>query len=254
VFTPADGTSYLVGAQPVAGVSVVANTAAFATVSALDENGDTSVVLPGTQYSYKAYTHDATTITGAASSAAPHYSFGNTATQSVTTTIGGGTKKRWSYKTAATTLSAPALDPGVVVVTGGNDNIIHSMAATTGGRDYQPGGVIGTTGGTIQTRPSLIAASDTSQLTCKNVCDVVYAAAGDGKVYAFRTDTGALLWSSAGLTTRAGSGPQGAPAVQVKAFTGGGYTLAFDLLIVGTRNVGSATNNKIYGLNGNTGA
>jgi outer membrane protein assembly factor BamB len=254
VFTPADGTSYAVGAQPVAGVSVAANTAAFATVSALDENGDNSVVLPGTQYSYKAYTHDATTITGAASSAAPHYSFGNTATQSVTTTVGGGTKKRWSYKTAATTLSAPALDPGVVVVTGGNDNVIHSMSATTGARNYQPGGVIGTTGGTIQTRPSLIAGSDTSQPTCLNVCDVVYAAAGDGKVYAFRTDTGALLWTSAVLTTGAGSGLQGAPAVQVKSFAGGSYSLAFDLVIVGTRNVGSATNNKIYGLNGNTGA
>jgi outer membrane protein assembly factor BamB len=254
VFTPADGTSYVVGAQPVAGVSVAANTGAFGTVSALDENGDNSVVLPGTLYSYKAYTHDATAIPGAASTVAPHYAFGNTATQSVATTVGGGTKKRWSYKTAATTLAAPALDPGVAVVTGGNDNIIHSMSATTGGRNYQPGGAIGTTGGTIQTRPSLIAAADTSQPTCKNVCDVVYAAAGDGKVYAFRADTGALLWQSAVLTTGAGSGLQGAPAVQVKSFAGVGYTLAFDLVIVGTRNVGSATNNKIYGLNGNTGA
>jgi len=255
VFTPADGTAYAIGAQPLAGVSVAANTSAFATVSALDENGDNSVVLPGTQYSYKAYTHDATTITGA-SSAAPHYSFGNTATQSVTTNLGGGTNKRWSYKTAATTLAAPALDPGVLVVAGGNDDTIHSMSASTGARNYQPGGAIGTTGGAIQTRPSLIPASDTSQPTCKNVCDVLYAAAGDGKVYAFRTDTGAQLWQSAVLTTGAGSGLQGAPAVQVLSYAGGGYTLGFDLVIVGTRNIGagSTTNNKIYGLNGNTGA
>jgi hypothetical protein len=256
VFTPADGTSYAVGAQPVAGVNVSVNTSAFATLSALDENGDNSVVLPGTQYTYKAYTHDATTITGAASSAAPHYSFGNTATQSVTTNVGGGTSKDWSYKTSATTLAAPALDPGVTVLTGGNDDIIHSMSASTGARNYQPGGVIGTTGGTIQTRPSLIPASDTSNPTCKNVCDVVYAAAGDGKVYAFRADTGAQLWQSAVLTTGAGSGLQGAPAVQVLSYAKSGYTLAFDLVIVGTRNIGagSTTNNKIYGLNGNTGA
>lgn len=256
VFTPADGTAYAVGAQPVAGVSVAANTSAFATVSALDENGDNSVVLPGTLYSYKAYTHDATAITGAASSAAPHYSFGNTATQSVTTNVGGGTNKRWSYKTAATTLAAPALDPGVVVVTGGNDNTMHSMSTSTGARNFQPGGAIGITGGAIQTRPSLIPASDTSQPTCKNVCDVVYAAAGDGKVYAFRADTGAQLWQSAVVTTGAGSGLQGAPAVQVLSYAGGGYTLGYDLVIVGTRNIGagSTTNNKIYGLNGNTGA
>jgi outer membrane protein assembly factor BamB len=188
--------------------------------------------------------------------AAPHYSLGNTATQSVTTNAGGGTNKRWSYKTAATTLAAPALDPGVLVVAGGNDNIIHSMSASTGARNYLPGGVIGTTGGVIQTRPSLIAASDTSHLTCKNVCDVVYAAAGDGKVYAFRADTGVLLWQSAVLTTGAGSALQGAPTVQVLSFAGGGYTPGFDLVIVGTRNIGagSTTNNKIYGLNGNTGA
>src|SRR5204863_126370 len=83
---------------------------AFATVSAFDENGDSSIVLPGTQYAYKAYTHDATAIAGAASTAAPHYSFGNTSTQTNTTAAGGGANKNWSYKTGATTLAAPALD------------------------------------------------------------------------------------------------------------------------------------------------
>ena len=58
------------------------------------------------------------------------------------------------------------------------------------------------------------------------------------------------------LTTGAGSGFQAAPAVQVKSFSGVGYTLAFDTVIVATRNVGagSTTNNKVFGLNGNTGA
>jgi outer membrane protein assembly factor BamB len=74
-------------------------------------------------------------------------------------------------------------------------------------------------------------------------------------VYAFRTDTGALLWETAApLTTGAGSGFTAAAAVQVKSFTGASYTNAFDLVIVATRNVGSTTNNKVYGLNGNTGA
>jgi len=255
-FAPADGTVYNVGAQPVAGQFIAANTAAFATVSAFDENGDNSIVLPGTQYAYKGYTHDATTITGAASSLPPHYSFGNTSTQTITTVAGGGANKNWSYKTGATTLAAPALDPGNIVVTGGNDNAVHAMSAANGQRNYQPGGTSGVTGGTIQTRPPLIAASDTSNPTCKNVCAVVYVAAGDGTVYAFRADTGALLWQTAVLTTGAGSGFQAAPAVQVKSYAAPGYAPAFDTVIVATRNVGagSTTNNKVFGLNGNTGA
>jgi outer membrane protein assembly factor BamB len=48
----------------------------------------------------------------------------------------------------------------------------------------------------------------------------------------------------------------GSPAVQLVAFSNVGFPHAFDLVIVGTRNSGGAstTNNKIYGLNGNTGA
>jgi outer membrane protein assembly factor BamB len=255
-FAPADGTVYNTGAQPVAAQFIAANTSPFATVSVLDENGDISIVLPGTQYTYKAYTHDATAIPGAASATAPHYSFGNTATQTNTTVTGGGANKNWSYKTGATTLAAPALDPGNIVVTGGNDSAVHAMSVTNGQRNYQPGGTSGVTGGTIQTRPPLIAASDTSNPTCNNVCAVTYVAAGDGKVYAFRADTGALLWQTGVLTTGAGSGFQAAAAVQVKSFANAGYTNAFDLVIVATRNVGagSTTNNKVFGLNGNTGA
>jgi outer membrane protein assembly factor BamB len=255
-FAPADGTVYNTGAQPIAGQFIAANTAAFATVSAFDENGDTSIVLPATQYAYKAYTHDATAIAGAASSAAPHYSFGNTSTQTNTTVTGGGANKNWSYKTGATTLAAPALDPGNIVLTGGNDNTVHAMSVTNGQRNYQPGGTSGLTGGAIQGRPPLIAAGDTSNPTCKNVCAVTYVAAGDGTVYSFRADTGTLLWQTAVLTTGAGSGFLAAPAVQVKSFSGVGYLNAFDLVIVATRNVGagSTTNNKIFGLNGNTGA
>jgi outer membrane protein assembly factor BamB len=255
-FAPLDGTVYNTGAQPLAGQFVAVNTSAFATVTALDENGDNSIVLPGTQYAYKAYTHDATAIAGAASPAAPHYSFGNTSTQTNTTVTGGGANKNWSYKTSATTLAAPALDPGNIVLTGGNDNTVHAMSVSNGQRNYQPGGTSGVTGGTIQGRPPLIAAGDTSNPTCKSVCAVAYVAAGDGTVYAFRADTGALLWQTAVLTTGAGSGFLAAPAVQVKSFSGAGYVNAFDLVIVATRNVGagSTTNNKVFGLNGNTGA
>jgi outer membrane protein assembly factor BamB len=127
------------------------------------------------------------------------------------------------------------------------------MSTSNGQRNYQPAGSIGTTGGAIQSRPAIIGSGYTSHPTCANVCDVVYLGAGDGKVYAFRTDTGQLLWASSVLTN-AGGQIQGAPAVQLKTFSNSGYTLGFDLAIVGTRNLTDTTGNKIYGLNGNTGA
>ncbi|MFQ5664728.1 MAG: DNRLRE domain-containing protein [Terriglobia bacterium] len=251
VFTPTDGTAHTVGEDLGNGESVAINTASFATVSAVDENGADSVVLPTTTYTYKAFNHDATTITGAATPAPPHYAFG--VSGDVTTLTGGGTSKNWSYLTGATTLAPPGLIPGSTVVTGSNDNKVHSMSSTTGGRNYRPVAPIGTTGGAIQSRPPVIPAASTSHPTCTGVCDVVYVGAGDGKVYAFRTDTGAKLWESAVLTSGGGS-IQGGAAVQVKAFSNAGFTPTTDLVIVGTRNVGSTTNNSVVALNGDTGA
>jgi outer membrane protein assembly factor BamB len=81
----------------------------------------------------------------------------------------------------------------------------------------------------------------------------VYVGANDGKVYAFNAATGANLWTSA-LLTNAGGFIQGGPAVQLKTYSDGSYPHAFDLVVVGTRNLSDTATNKIYGLNGNTGA
>jgi len=238
-FVPADGTVYNTGAQPIAGQFIAANTVAFATVSAFDENGDTSIVLPGTQYAYKAYTHDATAIAGAASSAAPHYSFGNTSTQTNTTVTGGGANKNWSYKTGATTLAAPALDPGILFLPVKRQRralYVRNQwpAQLSAGRNLRPYGWSDPgTASPHRCRRHL-------QPDLQECLRVAYVAAGDGTVYAFRADTGTLLWQTAVLTTGAGSGFLAAPAVQVKSFSGVGYLNAFDLVIVATRNVGAA--------------
>ncbi|HXN21354.1 MAG TPA: DNRLRE domain-containing protein [Candidatus Dormibacteraeota bacterium] len=250
--TPSDGTTYLLGDTVAGSETVGINTSGVGTTTATDENGANSVVLPATTYTYKAFTQDATTITGAATAAPPHYSKG-VASSSVTTSTGGGANKNWSYFAGATTLAAPALNPGVTVVTGSNDSKVHSMSYSNGQRNYKPAGSVGTTGGAIQSRPSIIGLGYTTHPTCANACDIAYLGANDGKVYAFRTDTGQVLWTSS-LLTNAGGQIQGAPAVQLKTFSNSGYTLAFDVVIVGTRNLADTTGNKVYGLNGNTGA
>jgi outer membrane protein assembly factor BamB len=250
-FAPADGTAYPAGTNLGSGESVAVNTAAFVApptvVNTVDENGADSVVLPGTAYTYKSFTHDNSNIAGAAVAAPPHYAFG--VTVNATTTTGGGLLKNWSYLTGAASLSPPAIDPGNVVLSGSNDSKLHSMSAATGGRNYRPLAPVGTTGGAIQSRPVLIPNGFNTH-ACG--CDVAYASSADGRVYAFNAATGALLWQSAVL----GNTVVGSPAVHVKAFALPSYPHAFDLVIVGTRNTGggSTTNNRIVGLNGNTGA
>jgi outer membrane protein assembly factor BamB len=168
--------------------------------------------------------------------------------------VGGGALKNWSYRTGAVTLSPPALDPGNMVMAGSNDSRLHAMSSSTGARLYQPGGLIGTTGGAVQSRPALIPAIVTS-VDCDPVtagqqpCDVAYAGSADGRVYAFAAATGTQLWQSPVL----GSAIVGTPVVQLATFSAS-YPHAFDLVMVGTRNTADTTNNAIYGLDGNTGA
>jgi outer membrane protein assembly factor BamB len=244
-FVPADGTSYSVGTSLGGGEDVVINTSAFTTLTAVDENGADSVVLPGTAYTYKSFNHDNNNITGATSVTPPHYAFGVSGI--ATTTTGGGLLKNWSYLTAAASLSPPSLIPGKFVLAGSNDAKLHTMSTANGGRAYRPAGAIGTTGGAIQSRPVVIPAAFSS-----TGGDVAYVGSADGSVYAFDPNTGTQLWQSAVL----GNTIAGSPAVQLKMFSNGSFPHAFDLVIVATRNtgLGSDTNNAIHALDGNTGA
>jgi outer membrane protein assembly factor BamB len=266
-FVPTDGTAYTVGQTVAPGEFVAAqtsepsNSGAFTIFTVTDENGPDNVILPSTQYSFKLFNRDAVNSSALVTppTAAPRYASGISTT--VTTAAAGGANKLWSYKTGATTLAPPGLDPGNSIITGSNDNIVHSMSAADGGRRYQPGGVIGITGGAIQSRPPVIAAADTTGVDCDKItggvqtCDIVFVGAGDGKVYAFNASTGAKIWESAVLALGGGT-IQGGLAVQLKAFSNGAFTSTVDLVYVGTRNAGggSTTNNRVYALNADTGA
>jgi outer membrane protein assembly factor BamB len=250
-FAPSDGTSHTVGQDLGGGESVAAWTTSFSTVSFVEENGPDSIILPGTQYTYKLFTRDNNTITGAATPSPPHYALG-VAPSSVTTTTGGGTAKNWSYNTGVVALMSPGLVAGGTVVVGDNNGKVHAMNSTDGARRYRPEGSTGITGGAIPSRPPVIPTAYTSH-PC--ACDVAYVGAGDGKVYAFNATTGAQVWPAPATVTTTGT-IQGAPAVQVRFFSNASFqsTYGFDLVIVGTRNTGDNTTNKIVALNGNTGA
>jgi hypothetical protein len=150
----------------------------------------------------------------------------------------------WMANTASTSLAAPSLIPGSVTVIGSQSNLLFMVNPNTGLRVFPPVSI----GGAVTSRSSLIDSGSSS--TGDNV---VYVADQDGLVYAVSTDTGVILWvaNPTGVTA---TPFQGAAAVQLKSVSSASYTLATDLLALGTRNTATTTGNQIFGLNGNTGA
>ena len=150
----------------------------------------------------------------------------------------------WIAATFSTTLAAPSLFPGSIVMAGSQTNLSFGIDAVTGLRKYPPVSL----GGPVTGRSPVIDAADSSL-----AANVMYVADSDGLVYAIATDTGQVLWA-VNPTTLTTNGFTGAPSVQVKSFSDSMFTLTHDLLVVGTRNGASTTANRIVGIDGNTGA
>jgi hypothetical protein len=159
-------------------------------------------------------------------------------------TAAGQQNSVWIAATYSTTLAAPSLFPGSIVMAGSQTNLSFGIDAVSGLRKYPPVSL----GGPVTGRSPVIDAADSSLSS-----NVMYVADNDGLAYAIATDTGQILWvvNPTGLMT---NGFTAAPAVQVKSFSDGTFTLAHDLLVMGTRNGASTTANRIVGLDGNTGA
>ncbi len=150
----------------------------------------------------------------------------------------------WIAATFSTTLAAPSLFPGSIVMAGSQTNLSFGINAVTGLRKYPPVSL----GGPVTGRSPVIDAADSSLAS-----NVMYVADNDGLVYAIATDTGQILWA-VNPTTLTTNGFVGAPSVQVKSFSDSMFTLTHDLLVLGTRNGASTTANRIVGIDGNTGA
>jgi hypothetical protein len=149
----------------------------------------------------------------------------------------------WMIATHSSTLAAPGIEPGSQIDIGTDTSQLFALDATTGQHLYPPVSL----GGVITGRPPVIDAASASIGK-----QVAYVAARDNYVYAIDTTTGAILWliDPNGSTTNLF---QGGAAVQLKAFSGAAYTLANDLVVVGTRNGATTNANTILGLDGNTG-
>ncbi len=159
-------------------------------------------------------------------------------------TAAGQQNSKWIAATFSTTLAAPSLFPGSIVMAGSQTNLSYGIDAVSGMRKYPPVSL----GGPVTGRSPIIDSADSSLAQ-----NVMYVADNDGLVYAVATDTGQILWA-VNPTTLTTNGFEGAPAVQAKSFSDGTFTLTHDLLVAGTRNGGSTTTNRIVGIDGNTGA
>jgi outer membrane protein assembly factor BamB len=155
----------------------------------------------------------------------------------------------WIYATSATSLAPPALDPwSHMVLMGSNDKKLHGVTDSSG--TAPTGFTPYLTGGPIQSRPAVLPAGlSTTALS------IAYVTSQDGYAYAVRTDTGAQVWKTA---TQLGDTLQGGPGVWiqgVQALTFSG-NVTKDVVFVGTSNTAGSflTSNKVYALNGNTGA
>src|SRR2546430_1950885 len=161
---------------------------------------------------------------------------------SVAPATGTGTPV-WSYATTAASMAPPALDPwSNIVVSGSNDNRVHSMSDANG--TMSAGFTPFTTGGPIQARPTILP----SGYSATGV-NIGYVTSQDGFVYAINTGTGAQVWQSPSLA--ANNMLQGGAAVWLQALKSLSVCgVTPDVVFVGTRNTGTTSANKVYALNG----
>jgi len=243
---PTDGTTYTRNAgctNNIAGATIVFSSNSSPTQfndSAAGDNADCPPV-NGTLYAYKVFAKDA----------ANNYSHSGASSQYVAiiaatanTTAATQTSVKWVQSTATATLAAPGILPGSVVAITTDSNVVYGGNPSTGGFVFNPVAI----DGGVQGRAPVLLSTDASIGS-----NVIYTADTNGFVYALNAGNGNLLWSTNPTASTANTFTSG-PAVVVKNFATASYTLAQDLVVLGTRNAGTTTGNSILGLNANTGA
>ena len=247
--SPADGS-----APPalctVNGNGVVVFVSASTAITSFTDNSSDPCGAPanGTMYYYKVFTRDTANFYSSNPAGLPAPRDGSstyTAEAGAMPNPPGSTQTPlWMIATHSNNLAAPGIMPTAQIDIGSDTSQLFALDATTGQRLYPPVSL----GGIITGRPPILDAADASIAK-----QVAYVAAQDNYVYAVDTANGQILWlvNPGNSTTNLF---QGGAAVQMKKFSGAGFTLPNDLVAVGTRNGASITTNRIIGINGNTGA
>ena len=243
---PADGTTYsqcnTIGSNNDVVVFVDASNA-----TSFTDNGVCGGLTNDHEYFYKVFAvdtaHNYSTVCGTASSGTGACAANASAVAPEVAAVPSATTQyqaAWVFNTLAASLAPPGLNPGTSIVTGSN-KLVFDINASTGVPITTPVSI----GGTVAGRAAVIDSADSSIGH-----DVVYVPAQDDFVYAINSGTGAFDWivSPASVPFVAGA------SVQLKAFSGVGYTLAQDLVVVGTHNTATTNANQIFGLNANTGS
>jgi len=201
----------------------------------------------GTMYFYKVFTYDTANNYSSNPAGLPAPRDGGsafTAEAGAMPNPPGSTEALlWLTATHSAVQAAPGIEPGSQVDVGTDTNLFFALDSTTGQHLYPPVSL----GGIITGRPPILDATISSIGK-----QVAYVAARDNYVYAIDTTTGAILWliDPNGSTTNLF---QGGAAVQLKSLSGAAYTLANDLVVVGTRNGATNSANSVIGLDGNAG-
>jgi PQQ-like domain len=201
----------------------------------------------GTMYFYKVFTYDTANNYSSNPAGLPAPRDGGsafTAEAGAMPNPPGSTEALlWLMATHSAVQAAPGIEPGSQIDIGTDTNLLFAVDSTTGQHLYPPVSL----GGIIAGRPPILDSTISSIGK-----QVAYVAARDNYVYAIDTTTGAILWliDPNGSTTNLF---QGGAAVLLKSVSGAAYTLPNDLVVVGTRNGGTANANSVIGLDGNAG-
>jgi outer membrane protein assembly factor BamB len=202
----------------------------------------------GTPYYYKVFTYDtAFNYSSSPTGLGAPFDGGSTYTAeagAMPNPPGSTQSPLWMIATHSSNLAPPGIVPASQIDIGTDTNQIFALDATTGTHLYPPVAL----GGVITGRPPILDPGFASLGK-----QVAYVACRDNYVYAVDTLTGQILWES-DPNNSATNLFQGGAAVQIKSFSNALFLASHDLVVVGTRNGGTTTANRIIGIDGNTGA
>ena len=242
---PTDGTAYTRNAgctNVIGAATIVFSSNSLPTTFNDSAAGDNADCPPanGTLYAYKVFAKDA----------ANNYSASGASSQFVplvagtpNTTASGQLSVLWNVGTGSTTLAAPGIIPGTVAAIATSSNITYGVVPNSGIPVFTPV----STDAAITGRPPILPSASASI-----GANVIYTADANGFVYALNALTGDFLWSTNPTGLVANTFTAG-PGVLVKGFASAAYTGTHDLVVLGTRNSGTTTGNRILGLDGNAG-